>query len=55
MYRATGNSVYLDYLVNLVGMFPKKGLDWSTVGDYGNIALLALILSILFIRLHSAM
>ncbi len=42
MYRATGNSAYLDYLVNLVGMFQKKGLDWSTVGDYGNIALLTM-------------
>ncbi|MBQ8297798.1 MAG: glycoside hydrolase family 9 protein [Ruminococcus sp.] len=39
MYRATGGQTYLDYLnSNIV----KTGLDWSTVGDYGNIALLTM-------------
>ena len=37
LYRATGNSKYESALSS---MSVSKGLDWSTVGDYGNIALL---------------
>lgn len=39
MYRATGNLTYLEYLdsINV-----QTGLDWSTVGDYGNIAILTM-------------
>ena len=40
MYRATGESSYLSAVsANSSG---GKGLDWSTVGDYGNIALLTM-------------
>ena len=39
MYRATGKSEYLSALEN---MTVQKGLDWSTVGDYGNIAILTM-------------
>lgn len=39
MYRATKDQVYLDYLSSTTA---KTGLDWSTVGDYGNIALLTM-------------
>lgn len=35
MYRATGDGKYLDFISSAF-----KGLDWSTVGDYGNIAIL---------------
>ena len=34
MYRATGDAKYLDGVSSV-----STGLDWSTVGDYGNIAL----------------
>lgn len=34
MYRATGDAKYLDGISSV-----RTGLDWSTVGDYGNIAL----------------
>lgn len=37
LYRATGNSKYETALSE---MFVLKGLDWSTVGDYGNLAIL---------------
>lgn len=37
LYRATGNS---KYEAALDGMAASKGLDWSTVGDYGNLAIL---------------
>lgn len=37
LYRATGNSKYENALSS---MSASKGLDWSTVGDYGNIAIL---------------
>lgn len=37
LYRATGNSKYESALNS---MSASKGLDWSTVGDYGNIAIL---------------
>lgn len=37
LYRATGNSKY----ENALNSMPlSKGLDWGTVGDYGNIAIL---------------
>lgn len=36
MYRATGDRSYID------GISVKKGLDWATVGDYGNIAILTM-------------
>ncbi len=39
MYRATGNQTYLDY-IDSTGA--QTGLDWSTVGDYGNIALITM-------------
>lgn len=39
MYRATGNQKYLSALES---MSVRKGLDWTTVGDYGNIALLTM-------------
>jgi len=37
LYRATGNSKYETALNN---MSTSKGLDWTTVGDYGNLAIL---------------
>lgn len=37
LYRATGNTKYEQALST---MSVSKGLDWSTVGDYGNIAIL---------------
>ncbi|MGN1087281.1 MAG: glycoside hydrolase family 9 protein, partial [Porcipelethomonas sp.] len=37
LYRATGNSRYENALNS---MSASKGLDWATVGDYGNIAIL---------------
>ena len=37
MYRATGDE---KYLANIKGAY--TGLDWSTVGDYGNIAILTM-------------
>lgn len=36
LYRATGERAYID------GISVKTGLDWATVGDYGNIALLTM-------------
>ncbi len=36
LYRATGDASYMD------GVSAKKGLDWATVGDYGNIAILTM-------------
>ncbi len=39
MYRATGEQVYADYALN---NGPRTGLDWSTVGDYGNIAIVTM-------------
>lgn len=39
MYRATGDSTYASYAES---NGPRNGLDWSTVGDYGNIALLTM-------------
>lgn len=41
MYRATGEESYLAD-ADAVSAKLKKGLDWSTVGDYGNIALLTM-------------
>ncbi len=37
LYRTTGDTKYLDALG-----YPEDGLDWSTVGDYGNIALVTM-------------
>lgn len=37
MYRATGDNKYLNSVSG-----SSKGLDWSTVGDYGNIAILTM-------------
>jgi len=39
MYRATKDG---KYLTALEAMAVKNGLDWSTVGDYGNIAILTM-------------
>jgi endoglucanase len=39
MYRATGESKYLTAFEN---MSAKTGMDWSLVGDYGNIAILTM-------------
>lgn len=39
MYRATKNDTYLSKLQSLT---VKTGLDWSTVGDYGSIAILTM-------------
>ena len=39
MYRATKDA---KYLTALEGMTTKNGLDWTTVGDYGNIAILTM-------------
>ena len=39
MYRATGDEYYLEALNKLPY---KNGLDWSTVGSYGNIAILTM-------------
>ncbi|MCM1358418.1 MAG: glycoside hydrolase family 9 protein, partial [Prevotella sp.] len=36
MYRATGDASYMD------GVSDYTGLDWSTVGDYGNISILTM-------------
>lgn len=41
MYRATGEESYLAD-ADAASTKIKKGLDWSTVGDYGNIALLTM-------------
>ena len=41
MYRATGEDSYLAD-ADAISSKLKKGLDWSTVGDYGNIALLTM-------------
>ena len=39
MYRATGEELYLTALEN---MTVKTGMDWTTVGDYGNIAIVTM-------------
>ncbi len=39
MYRATGDQTYMN---KLASMSVSYGMDWSTVGDYGNIALLTM-------------
>lgn len=36
LYRATGDASYID------GISASTGLDWATVGDYGNIAILTM-------------
>ncbi len=39
MYRATGEE---KYLTAINSYYSRSGLDWATVGDYGNIALLTM-------------
>jgi endoglucanase len=39
MYRATGESKYLTAFENISA---RSGMDWSLVGDYGNIAILTM-------------
>lgn len=39
MYRATNDSKYFSALEN---MYARSGMDWSTVGDYGSIAILTM-------------
>ena len=41
MYRATGDSKYLEK-INGASSTAKKGMNWMTVGDYGNLALLTM-------------
>ena len=41
MYRATGESKYLEKINNTPSS-AKKGMNWMTVGDYGNLALLTM-------------
>ncbi len=41
MYRATGEESYLAD-ADAISTKLRRGLDWSTVGDYGNIALLTM-------------
>lgn len=41
MYRATGEASYLTD-ADAISTKLKRGLDWSTVGDYGNIALITM-------------
>ncbi len=42
MYKATGNKKYADAFAGMVSTKVQAGLDWSTVGAYGNIAYLSL-------------
>ncbi len=42
MYRATGDTAYLDAIVSITGTYYKDGLEWHMVGHYGNIALLTM-------------
>ncbi len=42
MYRATGDSAYLDAIDNISAKYYKDGLEWHMVGHYGNIALLTM-------------
>ena len=42
MYRATGDSAYLDAIDSITGTYYKDGLEWHMVGHYGNIALLTM-------------
>lgn len=40
LFKATGDSKYLTDFENMADSFVSSGLDWSTVGEYGNIAYL---------------
>ncbi len=42
MYRATGDTSYLDAIDSITGTYYKDGLEWHMVGHYGNIALLTM-------------
>ncbi|MBQ8296554.1 MAG: glycoside hydrolase family 9 protein [Ruminococcus sp.] len=42
MYRATGDTAYLDAIDSITGTYYKDGLEWHMVGHYGNIALLTM-------------
>ena len=42
MYRATGDTAYLDSIDSIMGTYYKDGLEWHMVGHYGNIALLTM-------------
>lgn len=39
MFRATGEEAYKE---KLEGMYLQTGMDWTTVGDYGNLAILTM-------------
>lgn len=42
MYRATGDTAYLDAIDSITSTYYKDGLEWHMVGHYGNIALLTM-------------
>ncbi len=42
LYRATGDTAYLDAIDRITGTYYKDGLEWHMVGHYGNIALLTM-------------
>ncbi len=42
MYRATGDKKYEEAFLSYAGSKGRNGLDWSTVGSYGNIAYLTM-------------
>ncbi len=42
MYRATGDTAYLEAIDAITGTYYKDGLEWHMVGHYGNIALLTM-------------
>ncbi|MBQ8515422.1 MAG: glycoside hydrolase family 9 protein [Ruminococcus sp.] len=42
MYRATGDTAYLNAIDSITGTYYKDGLEWHMVGHYGNIALLTM-------------
>lgn len=42
LYRATGDTAYLDAIDSITGTYYKDGLEWHMVGHYGNIALLTM-------------
>lgn len=42
MYKATGDAKYAEAFADLYGSKGQTGMDWSTVGMYGNLAYLSL-------------
>ncbi len=42
LYRATGDTAYLDAIDQITSTYYKDGLEWHMVGHYGNIALLTM-------------